>query len=136
PAHAQLITRMSVAIGAINQIGDVDYYKFEAKAGQGYAFEVVGSALGSGLSGQMTITTSDGKVLARSDDFGNTNDPRMAFEPEKDGTYYIEIHDRQMMAGGFYRLRCADRVAVTDAFPLGVQKGKTAEIAVEGVGLH
>jgi hypothetical protein len=135
-AHAQLLTRGAVAVGAINTIGDVDIYKFDARAGESYVFETVGSSLGSSLTGSLTVTKADGRVLARSEDFGDSADARLAFQARESGTYYISMADRQMMAGGFYRLRVADRAAVTDIFPLGVQAGKEVELAIEGYGLH
>ncbi len=135
PAAAQTITRSIVVLGAMNKPGDVDWYRINAQPGQTYVFEVIGSALVSSLNGSMTLTRQDGTPIARGDDFARGVDPRLAYEFTAAGVYYLSVSDRDMDAGGFYRMRVEDRSVLTGVFPLGVQKEKTAEIAVEGVGL-
>src|SRR5207248_2917310 len=51
------------------------------------------------------------------------------------GEYALGVRDRDYRGGSAYRLHLGDVPVVTSVFPLGVQRGREATVAVEGVHL-
>ena len=133
--NAQPITRSIAVVGTMNTEGDVDVYRFDAQAGQTWAFDIVGKALGSSLSDVMEIRDAEGNLLATNSDFDRNGDAFVAIDAPRDGTYFVSITDSLMRRGMFYRMRVEERTAVTRAFPIGVQKGEKATVEIAGVGL-
>ncbi len=122
-----------IAAGAINEIGDVDVFRVNAKAGQQLVFDVMASAIGSGLTSLVEIIDEDGVVLAVSD-LGR-RDARMGRRFEHDGVYGVRIQDANLRKGGFYRLHVHERPLVESVFPLGGQKGAAVSFTVSGYNL-
>ncbi len=86
--QASLMAYDDSLYAAINPAGDVDYYKFNASAGD--TVEVYAhNTDGSWLDGSITIYSSSGVYLAYNDDFGNTTRSRVVYALENSGTYYI-----------------------------------------------
>ncbi len=81
--------------------GEVDRYKFTAKKGKKYRFELYGRALVPFLSDavpgwfQPVISVSDdkGKQLAYADDYLYKPDPILLFTAPEDGQYELQIRD-------------------------------------------
>ena len=51
-------------VGAIDRAGDVDYFRFEAKAGDQIGVQVIAAELGSKLDPVLVLTDAGGAILA------------------------------------------------------------------------
>jgi hypothetical protein len=131
PTTAQPVTLPVSIHGSIARAGDVDYFRFEAKAGQEIGVQALTSAIGSKLEPVLLLTDAAGKVLAES-----TNS-LLGYTCPRAGTYALGIRDRDYRGGSDmpYRLHVGDLPIVTSVFPLGLQRGTEKDIAVSGVNL-
>jgi WD40 repeat protein len=131
PGTGQNITLPATVVGSLNRTGDVDFFRFEAKAGQQVGVQVLTAAVGSKVAPSLRLTDAGGQVLAESDNgaLGHTC--------TKAGTYAIGVRDQEHRGGPamHYRLHVGDVPVITAVFPLGLQRGTEAEIRVEGVHL-
>ncbi|HEV3007177.1 MAG TPA: PPC domain-containing protein, partial [Pirellulales bacterium] len=78
--------------GVISQDGDVDCFKFAAKAGQQFDVRVQGRGIRSPLDPVLSIFKSDGAGIAGNDDSGGP-DSYLRFGAPADDTYTISIRD-------------------------------------------
>lgn len=106
--------------GIIEKDGDVDYFKFSAKAGQQFDIRVYArKPLRSPLDSVLTILNAQGGGIVGSDDSGGP-DSYVRFGAPADGDYYAVIQD-QLKAGGpnyVYRVEITPVVAaLTMALP-------------------
>lgn len=136
-APPQSVELPATLIGAINKPGEQDSYQFKGKAGEDVVFLVQASALRSKLSSMLTLSDSDGKVLASAGQNSDRPDAELNYRLQQDGTYDIAIGDRDNGGGEayFYRLDAGDLPFVKNVFPLGVRKGEVAQISVSGANL-
>ncbi|HEX4611970.1 MAG TPA: WD40 repeat domain-containing protein, partial [Urbifossiella sp.] len=120
----------TTVVGVIDRAGDVDYFRFAAKAGEPVGVQVVAAELGSKLDPALVLTDADGHVLAE-------GGAALGFRVPAAGTYAVGIRDREYRGGAdfAYRLQLGDVPVVTGVFPLGVQRGKTTTVHVTGVNL-
>jgi hypothetical protein len=131
PMTAQKVTLPVSIHGSIAKAGDVDYYRFEAKAGQEVGAQALTAAVGSKLEPVLLLTDATGQVVAES-----TNG-LLGYTCPRAGTYALGIRDREYRGGADmpYRLHVGDLPIVTSVFPLGVQRGTEQDITVGGVNL-
>jgi hypothetical protein len=106
--------------GIIEKDGDVDYFKFSAKAGQQFDIRVYArKPLRSPLDSVLTIVNAQGAGLVGNDDSGGP-DSYVRFGAPADGDYYAVVQD-QLKAGGpnyVYRVEITPVVAaLTMALP-------------------
>ena len=130
-ARAAQLVKLPVTIaGAIDRAGDVDFYRFDAKAGDQIGVQVVATEYGSKLDPVLILTDAAGAVLAE----GITT---LGYTVAKPGSYSIGIRDREYRGAVdmTYRLHVGDVPVVTGVFPLGVTRGRTASVHLEGVNL-
>ena len=130
-ARAAQPVKLPVTIaGSIDRAGDVDYFRFDAEAGEQIGVQVVAAELGSKLEPVLVLTDNAGRVLAE----GNAV---LGYAIPKAGSYSVGIRDREYRGAVdmTYRLHIGDVPVITGVFPLGVQRGKTASVHVEGVNL-
>jgi hypothetical protein len=96
--------------GRLDKEGEVDYYAFEAKAGEQFTFEIVASRHQSGLDSVLRIRNDKGKKLAENDDFieyqsrggnfGAHADSRIeSWTAPADGRYTVEVCDVHQRGG-------------------------------------
>ncbi|HEV3025433.1 MAG TPA: PPC domain-containing protein, partial [Pirellulales bacterium] len=78
--------------GVIGQDGDVDCFKFPAKAGQQFDVRAQGRGIRSPLDPVLSIFKSDGAGIAGNDDSGGP-DSYLRFGAPADDTYTISIRD-------------------------------------------
>jgi hypothetical protein len=131
PTTAQHVTLPVSIHGSIARAGDVDYYRFEAKAGQEVGVQAVTSAIGSKLDPVLLLTDACGRALAES------TSGVLGYRCPQAGSYALGIRDREYRGGADmpYRLNIGDLPIITAVFPLGLRRGTEAEVAVEGVNL-
>ncbi len=131
---AQAIT-LPVAVEGACEAESFDCYRFTATAGQRVSIEVFSRRLGSPMDPVVRLLTVDGQELAYSDDVaGISGDCRLAYQIETAGDYLIEIRDISYRGSGNhrYRLRIGDFPLASVAYPLGVQRGATVQLAIVG----
>ena len=127
----------TILVGTISKPGDVDYYKIEVKAGDELVFENSAPMLGSALKPVVGIYAADQSLLREFGEDGGRETNAFSYRFEKAGTHYIRIGDFQESGSGghFYRLKLGKLPVAISAYPLGLQRGKTAEIAIRGYNL-
>jgi hypothetical protein len=103
--------------GVISQDGDVDYFSFEGREGEGVSIWVAADVEGSALDSVLTLYDSDGAtVLATNDDDGITRDSFIRFTLPHSGTFYIKVesYDGSGSENHFYTLYLRREVANDD----------------------
>jgi hypothetical protein len=131
PTTAQRVTLPVSIHGSIARAGDVDYYRFEAKAGQEVGVQAITSAIGSKLDPVLLITDAGGRMLTES------TSGVLGFRCPQAGSYALGIRDRDYRGSPdmTYRLHVGDLPVVTSVFPLGLQHGTEAGIVLEGANI-
>jgi hypothetical protein len=131
PRTGQVVTLPATLVGSIGRAGMVDFYRFEAKAGQEIGVQAVTAAIGSKLEPVLQFTDADGRVLAES------SNGLLGVVCPTAGIYAVGIRDRDYRgeAALTYRLHVGDLPVITGVFPLGVRRGAEAKLQIEGVNL-
>lgn len=127
----------AIFVGAISRNGDVDTYKFKARAGQEVVFENGAMLLGSSLQPIVRILKEDQSVLAEFGADGPESVRHFAYKFPAEGSYYLQITDFQQSGRGShtYRLKAGEFPVVLSAYPLGLPKGGQAQVKLEGYKL-
>ena len=124
----------AVLTGAISRPGDVDYYKIQVRAGQEIGFQNNAALIGSQLQPVVTIFDADLKALRSFGENGGTEQVQFAYRFAQAGTYYIRIADYQQSgrASNTYRIIAGEFPLLAGAWPLGMRRGSTANLALRG----
>lgn len=139
PATPQAVTLPAALVGALGTAGDVDAYRFTARAGDEMVFQVVARPLGARLDSVIRLLDASGKLVAENNDIDLTRDSALTWRFADAGTYSIAIEDVEHGGGaeGFgYRIYAGVVPYMTGVFPLGVQAGAAADVTVSGVNLR
>src|SRR5262249_17667149 len=126
--------------GKLEKPEDVDYYKFEAKAGEMLTFEVFCARIQDKIHDlqkhakpMLTLYDAEGRELAANDHFYFA-DPLLSYTAPKPGTYYVQV--RESTYDGDPRwvsaLRATNRPYVSHVYPMAARAGQAVE--VEPVG--
>ncbi|MGZ0169375.1 MAG: hypothetical protein ACKVHE_07460 [Planctomycetales bacterium] len=107
PEGSQKFTIPAGINGRISEDSDVDCFRFEAKKGEKYTFEVRARRYQSSLDPYLRIINLDGKQLSENDDLKNFKrsfaDSRIEnWTVPADGDYAIEIRDMHLRGGDSY----------------------------------
>jgi hypothetical protein len=118
-------------VGTIDRAGDMDYFRFSAKAGQEIGVQALTTTIGSKLDAFLELADESGVVLAES---GNG---LLGFVCPRDGMYALGIRDKEFRGAGdmTYRVHAGDIPIVTGVFPLGMQRGQSGPVEYRGVNL-
>jgi hypothetical protein len=133
----QKLDKLPVTVnGQINGAEDMDFFTFQANAGDTYVFDLVALRMVSGLDGYLTLYDSKGKILQTRLE-GFDRDPRIIYTFKNAGAYTIEVRDSMYRGGGnfVYKLTMGKVPAVTGYLPVGGKRGETVNVALEGVNL-
>ena len=133
PPTAQTLA-MNSAVHANSDGNKDDIFKFVAKKGQRIVLDCQAGKLDSLLDATMTLTSSEGKLLASSGDYTG-RDPLIDFIAHADGDYFVNVNDLSYRGGFVYRLVVTDRPVVDHVFPRAVQAGKVNSITLYGRNL-
>lgn len=128
----------STAVSAVLGAADLDFYRFDAKAGETLVIDVEARRLGSALAPAITLYDASGRELrhAAPASSGGQDARLVRFFPS-DGAYLVRIHDR-LYAGSdasVYRLRIGRIPFASAMFPLGGQRGVKTPIVFSGGSL-
>lgn len=141
--QAQAIEIPSTVCGAIEKAEDVDFYKFQAAAGQRLSFHVRSMRLQDRIHDLqqhvdpiMTIRNSSGSTVAASDNhfFG---DPFISHQFEYAGEYWLEIRDVRYQGNRYweYSIEISAEPFVANVHPMGLTRGSQADVQLVGYQL-
>jgi hypothetical protein len=137
----QLLVPPVTVAGHIDPPGDVDVYRFTARKGQTFLFQLEAAKLGSPLDAVLKLTDAAGKLLQETEETAAT-DPALTFTAPADGSYQIGVRDL-LDAGGWryvYRLRVVfpepDYALTVPAEIIDGTTGSTLEVPVTIVRQH
>ncbi len=138
--------------GRISSDGEVDRYRFTARAGDRFEFEVQARRWGSSLDALLEIHDASGRLLEAQDDMINIvgqtadglsfpvdKDPRIAWTAPDDGQYEVHVRDANYFGGPRFHYYFTARrqvedfalVVDDDRLPVGPGESVTAIVTVE-----
>jgi hypothetical protein len=106
--------------GRIEKEGDVDFFKFTAKAGQVWEVEGYSQRLGSPVDLVFNLYKADQGHLAGNDD-ARLQDSYARWQVPADGEYFLRVHDHLGKAGETYVYRI-EMTPVTPSLKLGIPR--------------
>ncbi|MBG99988.1 MAG: hypothetical protein CMN58_06555 [Solibacterales bacterium] len=127
-----------ILTGVISEPGDEDFFAVTAEAGEQVVFEESGVSIGSSINPVIDILTENYTPLYRGQKSRNKSGRPFSYRFQEKGTYLVRVSDYTKTGGKnhFYRIRVGDYPLIRSTFPLGVQRGKTAEITLKGFNLN
>jgi hypothetical protein len=132
-----LATNLPASVwGTLDPMGDIDKINFDANAGQTMVFDLNAKSLGSKANAVLTLSDSQGKVLASNNDFDGS-DPFLAYTFAASGQYTIQVNEL-MLAGSkenFYRLSLGAIPFVVGCYPLSVPTNSESGVELIGYNL-
>jgi hypothetical protein len=136
-AAAQLVPLDVVVNGRIEKPGDVDCYKFTARAGQRVVLECLAERIDSQLRAVLEVHDAGGKRLAVNRGYAGI-DPLVDFLVPADGAYFVKVFDLSYRgsAAHFYRLDIDTKPRVEFALPCVVPRGKSTRVKLFGRNLY
>ena len=122
--------------GRINEMGQVDWFRFHAKKGERLIFDVNASRVGSPLDPSLGLFDAKGRELLRSEDV-NVFDPFVDWTVPEEGDYLIQIRDFRFQGGATFKYHLvAGAVPYLDyVFPFGGQRGQPVTLNLSGRNL-
>lgn len=133
---AQEVSLDVVVNGRIEKPGDIDCFKFKAKAGQRVVLDCSADRIDSKLRAVLEVFNADGKRLAANR--GHTGiDPLIDFLVPADGTYFVKVFDLSYLGSPahFYRLEIDTKPRVEFAIPCVLTRGKATKVKLYGRNL-
>ena len=135
-AAPQPLTPPCVVIGTTTAETS-DFYKIPVKAGVPITLEVLARRIGSPLDPVIILYDGTGKELPSlyaDDTPGLQSDARLTHTFPANGEIIVELRDTTYRGGAdyAYRLRVGNFPGATTAFPLAVERGKTAQVGFAG----
>ncbi len=138
--QAQPIKLPCVVAGKIEAVEDVDYFKFDAQAGQTLTFELFCARLQDKIHDlqkhakpMISLYDSNGRELAANDTFFFA-DPLLSYTVPQTGTYYVQVRestydgDRRWV----YALLATMRPTITHVYPMAGNPGQKIELEPVG----
>lgn len=138
--QAQPITLPCVVAGKLEVVEDVDFFKFEAKAGQTLTFELFCARLQDKIHDlqkhakpMIALYDGDGRELAANDTFFFA-DPMLSYTVAKTGTYYVQIRESTYDGDPrwVYALLATTKPYIAHLYPMAGNPGQ--KIEVEPIG--
>src|SRR5688572_2221767 len=135
-AEAQSVELPAVISGGLNTGAQTNHYKFKAKKGEEFVFEVDAARRGLALDSSLMVLDTNGKELARNEDAIGL-DSLLFFTAPADGEFIVALRDFRYRGGGeySYRLTAGPIPYVESLFPFGGARGKAVEVAINGRNL-
>jgi hypothetical protein len=127
----------AILTGTIAKPGDIDHFKIKVQAGQQISFQNGAMAIGSSLQPLVAILDADLNVVREFGGNGGREQAMFAHRFDKAGVYYLRVSDYQRSGrtSHFYRIVAGEFPLITGAYPLGLRKAATSEIAIRGYSL-
>jgi hypothetical protein len=125
--------------------GDMDHFRFDAKAGDAVVVDVsarriipyLADAVPGWFQAVVALYDEDGNEVAYQDDYRFHPDPVLFFDVPENGTYTLSIRDSIFRGREdfLYRIAIGELPFITGIFPLGSQQGRQVDIALSGRNL-
>ncbi len=121
--------------GRLNVDGDFDFYRFEAKAGQTWTFDLRAARNGNGLDAALVLLTAAGVKLAHNEDHF-VWDPFFTHTFSETGEYIAVVQPthRSNDPNFAYELDVRQVPQLQTIAPLSFRPGATAEATIHGAG--
>jgi hypothetical protein len=129
PSLGTQLKTPGTVVGKLERAGDVVHFRIDVQKGQEVGVQAFVPP-GSKLDPVLMATGPTGTTIAD----GNAT---MGFKALSTGVYVVSLRDREYRGGNdfSYRLHVGPIPIVTRVFPLGLQRGTTAAVALNGVFL-
>ncbi len=142
PAAQSIDLKPQVIQGALPDLPDRDYYRFEAKAGERWVFDLRSIEYGGFLECDISLLDAEGKPVDFSDDRDDyVETPTLQHVFDSGGVYYLEVDQYRgpqrvdCNENCSYMLRISQAPILRAADPLGARRGVTTRVSVRGDGL-
>jgi hypothetical protein len=138
PEEAESVDLPITINGQIAGESDLDYFRFQASAGQVVRIDMAAARLGSSLDPVIQVVGPDGHRVV-SDDLRIGSDPVLAFRPTVTGEYRLLISNVTFKGGPsyVYRVTISTAPLIQYVFPPGGKAGTTRDVtafALSGEG--
>ncbi len=137
-----LTLQAQVVAGYLKDGPDVDFYRFTARAGERWLFDLRSMEYGSHLECDLTLLDEQGKKVAFNDDRDDyLETPLIEHTFAAAGTYYLKLDQYRGPQGVScsnncgYLLQISQLHRVLSAYPLGAAPGATVKVELAGTGL-
>lgn len=128
--------------GSLPKAPDRDFYRFEARAGERWVFDVRSIEYGGFLESEISLLDPAGERVAFSDDRDDyLETPTLEHVFDSDGDYILAVDQYRGPQGVNcasncgYMLRISQTPIVEAAFPLGARRGSSVRLSLRGRGL-
>lgn len=137
---ATIVQVPATICGIVEKAEDVDFFKFQAKAGEAYNIHVRCGRLQDKIHDLqlhcdpiLTLRNSAGVTIAASDNYFRA-DPLLTHRFEQEGEYLLEIRDVRYQGNQFweYSIEISSQPLVECTFPLAVTRGSQNELTAAG----
>ncbi len=130
PATAHALALPAVVCGRFDRPGDVDWYRFTAKANEVIAVDLLCERIGRPGDPVVILRNEKGEDVATLDDFGNNSDaltqastdPAGTFTIPADGTYHLLVLERYHRGGARYAYVLRVAKARPDFYPVVIHE--------------
>jgi len=129
PERAERIVLPVTINGQIAGERDLDYFQFEAAAGEVVSFDVAAARLGSPLDPVVEIHDREGRRMAV-EEMRVGSDPVVAFRVPMTGAYRLLVSNLNFRGGPqyVYRITASTAPYVAFAFPPGAERGQSRAV--------
>ena len=136
PSTAMPVSLDCVVSGRMNEAGDLDYYKFEARQGQRVLIECWAERIDSRLRAVLELFDAAGRRLAVNRGYFGS-DPLIDLRVPADGTYTVKVQDLVFSGGNehYYRLGFDSGPRVAFTIPSVIPQGKASRVKLFGWNL-
>jgi hypothetical protein len=137
PEQATKLAALPVTVyGRMDAAEDVDWFEFQAAAGETLVFDIAASRLYSALDAALDLRDSAGRILGTAME-GYDRDPRILHTFKQAGTYRVQVRDALFRGGGtyIYKLTLGKLPAVIALTPSGARPGETLNALGVGANL-
>ena len=125
--------------GSLSELADRDFFRFEARAGERWVFDVRSIEYGGFLESELSLFDADGERVAFNDDRDDyLETPRLEHVFAADGVYRLLLDQYRGPQGVScanncgYMLRISQTPIVEAAQPLGARRGSTVRVSLRG----
>ncbi len=143
---AQDINVPTTINGLLDELNDVDIYRFEAKLGDQIVFRAYAATLQHIIPHLernradlvLSLRNEEGEELTSADDRQN-EDPLLFHRFEKGGVHYLYVREAMMRPGKdrwWYALSIAANPHITSVFPPFVRPGSSVKLQLKGFNLE
>ncbi len=131
PGTGQVVTLPVSIVGKLAKAGDVAFYRFRVSKGQQLGVQLITKEIKSKIEPYLQLTDEHGRVLVV------TPKGILGYTFPEAGVYAVGVRDQEFRGGADmnYRLHLGPIPVVTSMFPLGLERGTHADVAIEGVFL-